>query len=122
MYDAAARFWQDFIHDFMEAYAAVGPVLGKKRTNVKALLWGAHQRFFLQMCLAIKYGPLVSPLGLPLTVLPGWMIVYGLHAKRWMKIVPLLSDCSQPVRAPMSTKPVMKSTTSSLLLIECSNA
>lgn len=53
MYNAAARFWQDLVTDFLNAHAEAGPVKGK-RTNAKALLWGAHQRFFLQMCLAVK--------------------------------------------------------------------
>jgi hypothetical protein len=47
------------VTDFLNAYSEAGPVKGK-RTNIKALLWGAHQRFFLQMCLAVKYASRVS--------------------------------------------------------------
>jgi len=51
----SCRFWLDFTDDFFRADAEAGPSLGKKRTKINALLWGAHQRFFLQMCLAVKY-------------------------------------------------------------------
>ncbi len=44
----------DFMGDFLSAAEEAGTVKGK-RVNYRGLLWGAHQRFFLQMCLAIKY-------------------------------------------------------------------
>jgi len=59
MYNESAKWWQQLIFQFIEGYstgllvgAACGVTTGKKVPS--SVLWGAHQRFFLQLCIAVK--------------------------------------------------------------------
>lgn len=56
------RFWHDLIRDYLNAFGDAMQDFrgGKRRSNPKAVLWGAHQRFFLQLCLAIKVNDCVA--------------------------------------------------------------
>jgi hypothetical protein len=76
------------VTDFLNAHADAGPVKGK-RTNAKALLWGAHQRFFLQMCLAVKY-----------VTCPQVALSHGLHANTLLPLCNYarVQDCVKLVK------------------------
>ena len=62
MYDASARWWQRLIQEYENGYERMECVgsgcrgfdSAKVRKVSTAVLWGAHQRFFLQLCIATK--------------------------------------------------------------------
>ena len=55
MFNKAAKFWQSFIHEYLRGinsgYIPVGDKTGKLALS---MLWANHQRFFLQLMVALK--------------------------------------------------------------------
>ena len=56
MYDKAAQFWSEMHGCFATALTmlAVKGVKGHPSARVMTHYWGCHQRFFRQLCMAIK--------------------------------------------------------------------
>ena len=62
MYDAAAQFWTEMHGCFVTAMMLLGVkgVKGHPSARVMTHYWGSHQRFFRQLCMAVKVPAVVK--------------------------------------------------------------